>query len=217
MIKYVLFDLDGTLIDTEPGIISGLKIALTKYGYEIPDYQVLKSCIGPPFLYSFPNILGMKQEDVQPAIDAYRQYYDKENGLFNSQVYPGIKELLGQLKEEGFGLLVCSSKPEPTCIKLLENKGLAHFFDYICGATLDGKIDNKVDVIKLCFSREPALNADNLVLVGDTKYDALGAKEAGIACIGVSWGFGSQADLLDNGAVEVFDSCQEIFKYVKEH
>ncbi len=217
MIKNVFFDLDGTLINTEPGILEGLRIALTEYGYEVPEYGVLKSCIGPPFLYSFPNILHLKEEDVQPAIDRYRRYYDAEDGLFNADVYPGIEDLLESLNKQGYNLMVCSSKPEPTCIKLLKNKGLDKYFTTINGATLDGKIDNKVDVIKLCFSRAPWMKKEETILIGDTKYDAAGASLAGIDCLGVSWGFGENTEMLEAGAALVVDTCQEVADYIESH
>lgn len=217
MIKNVFFDLDGTIVDSEPGILEGLKIALTEFGYDIPEYAVLRKCIGPPFLYSFPNLLHIKEADIQPCIDRYRQYYDKENGLFNCSVYDGVEALLQRLVNEGYSLTICSSKPEVTCRKLLKGICLDKYFNDICGSTLDGKIDNKVDVIKLCFKRAPWQKQDETILIGDTKFDVLGAKKAGIDCIGITWGFGTKEDLETTGAAGIFDSCEEVLEYIEKH
>lgn len=215
MIKNVYFDLDGTLVDSAPGIIQGLKVALEKYGYDIPDYATLRKCVGPPFTLSFPNFLHIKEEDFDGAVQAYRQYYDKENGLFNAKVYAGIPELLGELVKRGYCLFVCTSKPEPTARKLLKELGIDHYFTDICGATFDASIDTKAQVIELCFSRAPWHQKSETVLIGDTKYDAEGALEMGIDCIGVSWGFGSRWDLEDGGAVTVLDYPSEVLDYIE--
>ena len=215
MIKNVYFDLDGTLVDSAPGIIQALKVSLTKYGYEIPDFATLRKCVGPPFTYSFPKILHIKDEDFDGAVAAYRHYYDVENGLFNAQVYAGIEDLLSSLVKRGYCLFVCTSKPEPTAKKLLDKLGISHFFTEICGATLDASIDTKAQVIDLCFSRAPWHNKSETVLIGDTKFDAEGAKEMGIDCIGVSWGFGSRWDLEDAGALTILDYPSEVLDYIE--
>ncbi len=215
MIKNVYFDLDGTLVDSAPGIIEGLKVALTKYGYDIPDYVTLRKCVGPPFTHSFPNILHIKDEDFKGAVAAYRQFYDAENGLFNAKVYAGVEKLLDDLVKRGYSLFVCTSKPEPTAKKLLKKLGIDKYFTEICGATLDAKIDTKAQVIDLCFKRAPWHLKEETVLIGDTKYDAIGANEMGIDCIGISWGFGDKWDLEDAGVVTILDNPDEVLEYIE--
>lgn len=215
MIKNVYFDLDGTLVDSAPGIIDGLKVALTKYGYDIPDYVTLRKCVGPPFTYSFPNILHIRAEDFHGAVATYRKFYDDENGMFNAKVYAGIEEVLSDLVKRGYCLFVCTSKPEPTARKLLKELGIDHYFTDICGATLDAKIDTKAEVIELCFERAPWHKREETVLIGDTKYDAEGAKQTGISCIGITWGFGSRWDLEDAGASVIFDYPGEVLDYIE--
>ncbi|MCR4831590.1 MAG: HAD hydrolase-like protein [Pseudobutyrivibrio sp.] len=217
MIKNVYFDLDGTLVDSAPGIIQGLKIALTKYGYDIPDYATLRKCVGPPFKYSFPNILHIKDEDFDGMVKTYRHFYDEENGMFDAKVYAGIESLLDSLVKRGYCLFVCTSKPEPTAKKLLHKLGIDHYFTEICGATLDAKIDTKSQVIDLCFSRAPWHQKDETVLIGDTKFDAQGASNMGIRCIGVSWGFGSKWDLEDYGAEVILDNPSEVLDYIESN
>ena len=217
MIKNVYFDLDGTLVDSAPSIITGLKITLEKYGYDIPDYATLRKCVGPPFTFSFPNYLGIKQEDFAGAVATYRNYYDKENGCMNADVFEGVEGLLDALVKRGYCLFVCTSKPEPTAKKLLGGLGIDKYFTKICGATMDAKIDTKEQVINLCFKRAPWHLKEETLLIGDTMFDADGAKAAGIDCIGISWGFGSTEEMLEHGAVDVFDFPGEVLDYIESH
>ena len=217
MIKNIYFDLDGTLIDSAPSIIEGLRITLTRYGYDIPDYGTLRKCVGPPFTYSFPNYLGIKDEDFNDAVATYRHYYDAENGCLNVDLFEGVEELLAALVKRGYCLFVCTSKPEPTAKKILEHLDVAKYFTEICGATLDAKIDTKEQVIKLCFSRAPWHRKEETILIGDTNFDVDGAKAAGIECIGVSWGFDSVEEMLEHGALEVFDYPEEVLDYIESN
>lgn len=217
MIKNIYFDLDGTIIDSAPSIITGLKITLEKYGYDIPDYATLRKCVGPPFTYSFPNYLGIRDEDFADAVATYRYYYDNENGYMNVDAFEGVEGLLEALVKRGYCLFVCTSKPEPTARKILEGLGLAKYFTDICGATLDAKINTKEQVINLCFSRAPWHLKEETILIGDTKFDVDGAKASGIECIGVSWGFGSTDEMLEHGALEVFDYPDEVLYYIESN
>ena len=215
MIKNVYFDLDGTLVDSAPGIIDCIKIALKKYGYDIPDYATLRKCVGPPFTYSFPNILHIREEHFKDAVATYREHYDAKEGMYNAKVYAGIEKLLSDLVKRGYCLFVCTSKPEPTARKLLKKLGIDHYFTDICGDTFDAKIDTKAEVISLCFSRAPWHKKEETVLVGDTKFDAVGAVQSGIDCIGISWGFGSKWDLEDAGAKIILDYPDEVLDYIE--
>ncbi|MCR4568001.1 MAG: HAD hydrolase-like protein [Pseudobutyrivibrio sp.] len=215
MIKNILFDLDGTLVDSAPGIINGLKIALEKFGYDIPDYGTLRKCVGPPFTYSFPNYLHIKDEDFDGAVAAYRYYYDIENGLFNADVFEGVEGLLQALVKRGYNLIVCTSKPEPTARKLLDGLGISNYFTDICGATMDAKIDTKAEVIDLCFERAPWMIKDETILIGDTKFDCDGANEKEIDCLGITWGFGDKEDLVEHGAIQVLDEPSEVLDYIE--
>lgn len=217
MIKNIYFDLDGTIIDSAPSIITGLKITLEKYGYDIPDYATLRKCVGPPFTYSFPNYLGIRDEDFADAVATYRHYYDKENGCMDVEAFEGVEGLLAALVKRGYCLFVCTSKPEPTARKILEGLGLAKYFTDICGATLDAKINTKEQVINLCFTRAPWHLKEETILIGDTKFDVDGAKASGIECIGVSWGFGSRDEMLEHGALDVFDYPDEVLDYIESN
>ena len=217
MIKNVYFDLDGTLIDSAPSIISCLKRTLLEFGYEIPEYDTLRKCVGPPFTYSFPNYLHIKDEDFKAAVKRYREFYDKENGCLEAEVFEGIEGLLKALVKRGYCLFVCTSKPEPTARKILEHLGIDKYFTEICGATLDAKIDTKAQVLELCFKRAPWHKKEETVLIGDTKFDCIGASSVGVDCIGITWGLSSREELMEHQAIAVFDYPDEVLDYIEKN
>ena len=214
MIKNVFFDLDGTVINSERSVLNGLRMCMTKYGYDIPEYAVLRTCIGPPFSYSFREIFHVTEEDYPKVLAEYRNYYDN-GGMYDCDVYEGVEGLLHALVERGYSLNICSSKPESACKKLLEKLGIDKYFSDIVGSSGDGRIDSKLDVIEECFRRAPWKKKDETVLIGDTKYDVEGAVAGDIDCICVSWGFGERQEMLDFGALEVFDTCDEVLDYIE--
>ena len=132
-------------------------------------------------------------------------------------LFDGVEGLLAALVKRGYCLFVCTSKPEPTARKILEYLGVDKYFTDICGATLDAKINTKQQVIDLCFERAPWHTKEETLLIGDTKFDADGAKAAGIDCIGVSWGFGSREEMLEHGALEVLDFPSEVLDYIESN
>lgn len=215
MIKNVYFDLDGTLIDSAPSIITCLKRTLKEFGYEIPEYETLRKCVGPPFTHSFPNYLHIKDEDFNAAVSRYREFYDKENGCLEAEVFEGVEGLLNALVKRGYCLFVCTSKPEPTARKILEHLGIDKYFTEICGATLDAKIDTKAEVLELCFKRAPWHKKDETVLIGDTKFDCIGANAVGIDCIGITWGSGTREELTEHLASVIFDYPDEVLDYIE--
>lgn len=217
MIKNVYFDLDGTLIDSAPSIITCLKRTLTEFGYEIPDFETLRKCVGPPFTHSFPNYLHVRNEDYHAAVTRYREFYDKEDGCLEAEVFEGVEGLLNALVKRGYCLFVCTSKPEPTARKILEHLGIDKYFTEICGATLDAKIDTKAQVLELCFKRAPWHRKEETVLIGDTKFDCIGAKEVGVDCIGITWGSGTREELFENGACTVLDYPDEVLDYIEKN
>lgn len=215
MIKNVYFDLDGTLIDSAPSIITCLKRTLKEFGYEIPEYETLRKCVGPPFTHSFPNYLHIRDEDFNAAVSRYREFYDKENGCLEAEVFEGVEGLLNALVKRGYCLFVCTSKPEPTARKILEHLGIDKYFTEICGATLDAKIDTKAEVLELCFKRAPWHKKDETVLIGDTKFDCIGANAVGIDCIGITWGSGTREELTEHSASVIFDYPDEVLDYIE--
>ena len=211
MKKTVLFDLDGTLTDSGEGIINCAKLALETLGLPIPSYTEMRTFVGPPLRESFQRY-GVPADKVEEAIRVYRSRY-VPTGMFENTPYPGIRELLETLKAEGCTLYVATSKPETMSVTILERFGLAPYFTRICGASTDSSRSTKDAVIAYLLEQSEA--KEDMVMVGDTKYDILGAKAHGIPAIGVSWGYGSVAEMRDAGAVGIADTMEELLTLIR--
>jgi phosphoglycolate phosphatase len=209
MMKAVLFDLDGTLIDSSEGIIKSAQYALTHFGIEETDMQNLMSFIGPPLMYSFKNRYGFSEEKAREAVGVYRQRYTKI-GIFECSLYPGVRECIEQLKEMGYLIGMASSKPEESCRRILEHFDLIELFDDVVGATPDGRIDTKEEVLSEVMRRWHEIPTTEMCLIGDTIFDVEGANEKEIPCICVSYGFGDVEEMLAAGALKICDSMSEL-------
>lgn len=203
----VLFDLDGTLTDSAPGILSSLRYALEQMGEPIPDEETLGRFIGPPMRDALEEILHFPPERCAQGVKLYRERYS-ETGLFENRVYPGIPELLRMLQENGMRLCVATSKPEAYTVRILERFGLDRYFDAVAGSSLDGSRERKADVIRYLLATH-GVRSEEAVMVGDRAYDVLGAKENGIPTLGVLFGYGSEKELLDAGAWKVARDTEE--------
>lgn len=208
--KNILFDLDGTLTDSGEGIINCAILALEHFGLPIPTREEMRVIVGPPLDQSFIRF-GVPADRTDEAIRVYRSRYTTV-GKFENYPYPGIREALQSLKEAGHRLFVATSKPEDMSVEILNKFELAGYFDLICGATLDGTRSHKADVIAYLLSRVESL--ENVVMVGDTKFDVLGAKEHGIPTIGVAWGYGSREEMLEAGAIAIAEAPQDLLHMV---
>lgn len=214
--KAILFDLDGTIINSEEGITKCVQYALKAYGIDEPDRSKLLCFIGPPLDPVFREKYGMTEEEAWQAVVKYRERFD-EKGIFECCLYDGVKDVIMDLKKKGYVLALASSKPEKACRRILEHFELTPYFDEIVGSTLDGSISTKEEVLEELWRRmqEHSIRKDEMCLIGDTKYDAAGAGVFGIRCIGVSYGFGTREELLAAGAEVVFDQIEEVEKYIE--
>lgn len=210
MQKAILFDLDGTLTDSGEGIINCAEAALGHFGLPIPPREQMRVFVGPPLHETFQKF-GVAPEQTEEAIRVYRERYIPI-GKYENTPYPGIRELLENLKAAGHRLYVATSKPETTSIEILEHFDLAKYFDRICGASMDLSRNSKEDVI--AYLLEQNGRADNMIMVGDTKFDVLGAKAHGIPTVGVAWGYGEAADMLEAGAVKIAYTMEELESYL---
>ena len=215
--KAVLFDLDGTLINSEEGITKSAQYALKGMGIEEPDLSKLKCFIGPPLQQTFMEKYNFTEEEAWKAVEKYRERY-LVTGVIECCPYDGVEETLKSLKEKGYLLAVASSKPEKTCKTILKHFSLDHYFDMIVGATMDGKISTKEQVLEELGRRmtDKQIDKSQMCLVGDTKFDAIGAVQFGIDCIGVSYGFGTKEELEEAGAVYICDHIKEVETYIEE-
>ncbi len=199
MYSTVLFDLDGTLTDPGTGITNSVMYALSHYGITVSDRSELYRFIGPPLYDSFRGFYGFSHEDAEAAVAHYRVYFG-DRGLYENEVYPGIPDMLEGLKNAGKQLVIATSKPEPYAVKILEHFGLSEYFDHICGATFDATRNRKSDVIAYALKTAGVTDPADVIMVGDREHDINGAKENGIASIGVLYGYGSLAELTAAGA-----------------
>ena len=168
----ILFDLDGTLTDPGLGITNSVMFALERFGIHESDRQKLYPFIGPPLWDSFMRFYGMSREEADRAVTVYREYY-ADRGLFENTVYPGIPQMLEDLRVQGKTLAVATSKPEGFSVKILEHFGLAKFFDRIAGASMDQSRSRKADVIRYALSELPQADPRTTVMVGDREHDVL--------------------------------------------
>jgi len=208
MQKTILFDLDGTLTDSGMGIMNCAELALRHFGLPVPEREEMRTFVGPPLDHTFMKF-GVPADRVSEAIALYRSRY-VPIGKFENDPYPGIEELLKTLKAQGHRLYVATSKPEEMSIEILEHFGLAKYFDRICGASLDRTRMEKADVIR--YLLDLVGGAENAVMVGDTAFDVIGAKQHGIPTIGVAWGYGKVADMQEAGAIAIADTMEELLE-----
>ena len=215
--KAILWDLDGTIINSEEGITKCVQYALRAQGIDEPDLKKLLCFIGPPLDPVFREKYGMTADEAWQSVVKYRERFDAE-GIFECQLYDGVKDVIIDMKRKGYLLALASSKPETACKRILEHFGLTPYFDEVVGSTLDGSISTKQQVLEELGRRMSSLciGKDEMCLSGDTKYDAAGAKAYGIRCIGVSYGFGTRDEMLAAGAEAVFDKIEEVETYIEE-
>lgn len=207
MKQYILFDLDGTLTESAPGIINSLKYALDRLGVQDYDRAILNKFIGPPLAVSFEKFFGFKGEKCNNAIKIYREYFS-EKGLFENAVYPGVEDMLDTLKSAGLKLAVATSKPEVYARRILDKFGLSKYFEVICGIPLDNEHMTKAQVIARAINELGAANKQAALMVGDRDYDVAGAHQNGIECLGVTYGYGSRAELEGAGAEYIAVSAE---------
>jgi len=196
-VKTVFFDLDGTLTDPKEGITASIQFALQSLGAAVvPSQDELTWCIGPPLRGSFAQMLGDQHADA--AVTLYRQYF-ADTGLYQNFVYQGVDEVLTSLQARGTRLCVVSSKPHVYVTRILQHFGLTSFFSQVFGAELDGTRSDKGELLAHALAVSGA-DATASIMIGDRKHDAVGAAANNLKFIGVLYGYGSRAELLDAGA-----------------
>lgn len=206
--KNVLFDLDGTLTDPAEGITNALMHAQRRLGRPVSAREELFVFIGPPLIETFMSEWGLTREESEQALLYYREHFSTK-GLFENTPYPGIGAALAGLKGAGLRLFVATSKPEPLSLRILEHFDLLQYFEAVAGSTMDERRTKKGEVIAYAldtFRLDPA----ETVMVGDRKHDVIGARENGLPCIGVLYGYGSRAELTDAGAAALVGDLKEL-------
>ncbi|MBQ1950251.1 MAG: HAD-IA family hydrolase [Clostridia bacterium] len=196
--RFILFDLDGTLIDSGRGVMNCVTYALEKFDIHPTDREELHPYIGPPLLYAFQQYHGLSEEQAEQALAYYRERYTVK-GLYENDVYTGLYETLSCLRERGVHLLVATSKPEEFVKRILPHYDLDTYFEFVSGDTFDKKRPNKEAVIAYIKQQYPSISSDNTLMVGDTKYDVLGAHACDLPVVGVLYGYGEREEMLACG------------------
>lgn len=211
--KYILFDLDGTLTDPKEGITKSVQYALRRYGIEVEDLDTLIPFIGPPLMDSYMRFYDFTPEQAREGVQVYREYF-REKGWKENKEIPGIRSMLAELKAAGKTLLVATSKPEPFAKRILDHFELSQFFDFIGGADMGETRVKKADVIRYvlenCGIGQDEESLKHAVMVGDREHDVLGARECGLECIGVLFGYGSRQEMEACGAVYIAETVEEL-------
>lgn len=214
-ITTVLFDLDGTLTDSGPGIMNSVKYALEKVGEPTPDVDELRKFIGPPLKGQFMEHCGIDEEKAAEMVTLYREYFTV-TGIFENSVYDGVEEMLKTLKQEGIKIAMATSKPEKFAKIIADHFGLAQYFDVIGGACMDETRTEKQDVIRYVLEQCEEKELDKIVMVGDRSYDILGGHAEGLKVIGVLYGYGDLKELSEAGADALATTPQEVAELVLE-
>ncbi len=205
----ILFDLDGTIVDSAPGITATLAHTFERLGLAIPTPAELVAYVGPPILDSFRDLAGFSFDESERALGIYRAEY-LSTGVFNATVYPGVENVLRAIHESDVALSLATSKPEQPAKLILDRLGLLPYFDVITGASDDEVRSAKKDVVEEALERLRALGAElnNPVMVGDREHDVAGAAHHGIPTIFVKWGYGSPAE--EVGTIAVAKTAPEL-------
>ena len=204
---HVIFDLDGTLMDSSPGILACFRATLNDLGRRATDEQ-LRELIGPPLRTSFAR-LGVPEAEVDAVVERYRGYYARE-GVTNATLYPWMADTLAMLKAEGIRLAVATAKRVDFARQMLNDHGVAGHFDTISGASIDQRVTEKYDIMTAVFDNWASFDRHRTWMVGDRDYDIIAAVRHGVRPVGVTWGFGSEDELRSNGAEAVVAAAFEL-------
>ncbi len=207
---YVIFDFDGTVVDTGEGIFKSLEYSLREKGREVSDLSDMKKFIGPPIHYSFTHYYGVSEDEVGEFIRLYRLRY-KEKGIYECELYCGIRELIVALKEKGIKVGVASSKPEHLIYSVSDYLGITELFDVIVGVSVDDSTHaTKTFLVLDAMEKLGVTDKSKVLMVGDRLYDIDGAKGAGVSACGCLWGYGNAEEFREHGADYIVAAPEEI-------
>ena len=206
---YVLFDLDGTLTASAPGIRRCIELTMDKMGKEVPDLSDYSRYIGPPLITTFQKVCGLCLEDAKKALGIYLDFYDTEGEPRNS-LFEGTREMLVNLRGMGAKVAVCTSKNEISARNVCGFLGITELLDALCGSDHSTGRREKEDIIPYAMETLGAKQGDKIVMIGDTHFDAKGAAHNGVDFIGVTYGYGKKETMIEAGAKVFADSAEEL-------
>lgn len=206
----VLFDLDGTLCDSEAGIVEHLGLALAKVGLPVPDRQVLRTCVGPAWTDGFPPAVGVPADRTWDVIHAYRATYDDAAASL-AIPFVGITDVLDRLSVAGVPMAVATSKPQHLADRIITEGILGRWMDVVIGADPGAGRHSKADVVgAVLLHLEAKADRAGVVMVGDRLHDVHGAAAHGLPTVGVRWGSADPGELEEAGAAVVVDTPSEL-------
>lgn len=209
MYNTILFDLDGTIIEPALGITNSVAYALSKFGITVADRSELYKFIGPPLVPAFIKFYGFDEEQAKLAVKYYRECF-QSTGIYENELYTGIKELLKKLKENGKRVALATCKPDVFAHEILKYHGITEYFDFVGGAAWDYSRSTKAQVIEYTLDSCNIKDLSGVVMVGDRENDITGAKQNGIDSIGVLYGYGGLDELRDAGATYIAKNVEEL-------
>ena len=207
--RYILFDLDGTLTDPKAGITRSVQYALRKCGVEVEDADTLCPFIGPPLRESFKRFYGFDDIGAEDAVAKYREYFS-DKGIYENAIYDGAEELLKKLKTVGKIIILATSKPTVYAEKILRHFNIHEYFTFVSGSELDGRRSIKSEVIRYALEQNNISDLSKVTMVGDREHDIIGAKEVGVASIGVLYGYGNYEELSKAKADSIVQNISEL-------
>ncbi len=205
--RTIFFDLDGTLTDPKPGITRSIQYALGRLGQPVPTEDELTWCIGPPLHASLKTLTG-SDDLAGRALLLYRERFS-EVGLFENEAYAGIEETLAALADTTERMFVATSKPAVYATRIVDHFGLQRFFERVFGSELDGTRVDKRDLLRYALD-EARVDPSTAIMIGDRSHDVVGARANGMTAIGVTYGYGSEAELRDAGAHHICAAHPEL-------
>jgi phosphoglycolate phosphatase len=210
-INQILFDLDGTVTDPKVGITNSVIYSLLKFGIHETDMNKLVQFIGPPLQNSYKDIYGFSESDSKLAVDYYREYYSAE-GIFENDLYFGIDGLLTLLENKNKTIILATSKPTVFAKRILDHFKISDYFNHIIGSNLDGTMTDKTEIIKhiLDMKLHPP---EETIMIGDRKYDIIGANNNNIQSIGVGYGYGTPRELKEANPYCLCNSVLELIDF----
>lgn len=211
--EYIFFDLDGTLTDPALGITNSLMYALEKFGIHIESREELYKFIGPPLVDMMMQEYGFSREKAQKGLELYREYFSVK-GLLENSVYDGIPKMLEKLQSVGYKLVLATSKPELYAKQILEHFNLDGYFYFIGGSDMSETRSTKEAVIEYDLEALGNPDVSKCIMVGDRKYDVVGAREFKMDCVGVLFGYGSREELEEAGAAKIVETVEELENFL---
>jgi phosphoglycolate phosphatase len=212
--KLIIFDVDGTLLDTREGVLDSVRDVVKKYNMEELPLDTLRTFIGPPIQNSLEKHYGVTGDKLQEMTDYFRDRY-KSNNLFKAVPYDGIFDVMKLLRDRGIKIAVATYKREDYALSLLKHFGFDQYADVMHGADNENKL-KKSDIIRLCISEMECAELDEVLMVGDTDNDAAGADKIGVDFLGVGFGFGYRpGDMIeDHPSIGLADTPIEIMNFI---